>query len=82
VVPANVKRGNVIAISKTVRVEDPRILAEIVSPKDSVKMAINIVVRKIKMRLPLIEMPSNVKITNINAVRRIVSTTVANIFPE
>jgi len=82
VVPAKVKSGKVIAISRTVRVADPRILAEIVRPTDSVKTAIRIVVKKISTRLPRITRPYSVKIRSINAVLRIVRTTVANIFPE
>ena len=42
--PVNWNRGNVRAISSTVRVDDPRILADITRPKDSVNIAISAVV--------------------------------------
>ena len=81
-VPANVNNGKVIAISRTVNVADPRILAEIVRPNDNVNIAISIVVRKMSMRLPRITSPYRLKIRSINAVRIMVRTTVADIFPE
>jgi len=82
VVPAKVNNGKVIAISRTVSVVDRRTLVEIVRPNDKVKIAMRMVVKKIRMRFPLIARPYKVKMINIKAVRRIVSTTVADIFPE
>jgi hypothetical protein len=70
-----------MAISKKVKVAELLILEDMTKPVAKVNVPINEVVRKIKGILPRIIMPVARRIASIAAVRMIVSTTVAAIFP-